>query len=280
MFIVADSGSTKTNWLVIEDEVVDEFTSSGINPHIQTEQEIRACFKEELTGKISQLTLDNIYFYGAGCSNDHNCNKVKVALEDVVKSSISVEHDLTAAGRALFLDQKGIACILGTGSNSGVYDGRDIVENIPALGYALGDEGSGAHFGKLFIRDLMYGICPKTYASEFFEEFKLDKVGILYAVYQTPRPNVFLARVGSFVSTRSCDQYFYNLISNSFDEFIKYHIVPYQKDQEYLIGVVGSIAYYNKEILMEVARNNNIQFMLIIQSPVHRLGEYHLKIRQ
>ena len=279
MILVADSGSTKTNWIGADKERTFEFHTSGINPQILTNNQIVEIFSKEIKHEDWFDEITDVYFYGAGCSIEEKCENVKNCLQPhFPKSAIFVEHDLTAAGRALFGQETGIACIIGTGSNSGKYNGKDIVQNIPALGYILGDEGSGAHIGKMFIRDYLYGITPENYRKEFESETGLYKQLIFDKVYKNPSPNVFLASIACFVTDHNCEKYFYELIYNSFKDFTTYHILLYEGYKYMDIGVIGSIAYYNQEIFREVLIESGLKLKKIIQSPIKELTEYHLQL--
>jgi glucosamine kinase len=278
MILVADSGSTKTNWIATDGQRTFEFHTSGINPQILNNNQISAIFNEQIKQENWFTEITDVFFYGAGCSNTEKCENVRLCLQPHFPgTNILVEHDMTAAGRALFNTEKGIACIIGTGSNSGIYDGRDIIQNIPALGYALGDEGSGAHLGKMFVRDYLYGITPDMYRKEFESETGLYKQLIFDNVYKNPSPNVFLASFANFITEHNCDKYFYNLIYSSFSEFVKYHIILYEGYSNLDIGVIGSIAYYNQEILRDVLASHDLELKRIIKSPVKELTDYHLQ---
>jgi glucosamine kinase len=279
MILVADSGSTKTNWIATDRKRTFEFHTVGINPQIQSNQQIEAIFKDQIKHEEWFDEITQVYFYGAGCSSDEKCDTVKMCLlPHFSNSEIYVDHDLTAAGRALFGQNKGISCIIGTGSNSGVYDGKNIAKNIPALGYILGDEGSGAHLAKLFVRDYIYGITPENFRKEFESKTGLNKHLIFEMVYKNPSPNVFLASLAGFVSDRNSDSYFYKLIYNSFFDFVNYHILLYEGYQEMDIGVIGSIAYYNQEIFKDVLSSSGLQLKKIIRSPIKELTDYHLQL--
>jgi glucosamine kinase len=279
MILVADSGSTKTNWIATDNNRNFDFHTSGINPQILTNQQIADIFHEQIKHQDWFDEISHVYFYGAGCSSIEKCENVKECLIPYFpKSEIFVEHDLTAAGRALFGQGKGIACIIGTGSNSGTYNGQDIETYIPALGYILGDEGSGAHLCKMFIRDYLYGITPEKYRMEFEAATGLNKQLIFDKVYKNPSPNVFLASYASFISNHNNDTYFYNLIYNSFSEFVNYHILLYDGYQDMEIGVIGSIAFYNQEIFKDVLKKSGLQLKKIIRSPIKELTDYHIQL--
>jgi N-acetylglucosamine kinase-like BadF-type ATPase len=279
MILVADSGSTKTNWIATNGKIAHEFRTSGINPQIQSNHEISAIFNDQIIKEDWFSEISHVYFYGAGCSSEEKCENVKQCLKPHFENSvIFVDHDLTAAGRSLFGQSTGIACIIGTGSNSGLYNGKDIEQNIPALGYILGDEGSGAHLGKMLVRDYIYGIISDKYRIEFEKQTGLNKQLIFDKVYKNPSPNVFLASLAGFVCDRKSDEYFYNLIYRSFTEFVNYHILLYEKFNAYDIGVIGSIAYYNQEIFQKILEEKGLKLKKVIKSPIKELTDYHVKL--
>jgi glucosamine kinase len=278
MIAVAESGSTKTHWVLFNTHVVTEFTTQGLNPQVQNDQQLKSLIEKEIRSKLIVHNPDILYFYGAGCSSEDNCKRLNEIFRFILPDTrIFIYHDLTAAGRALFQKEKGIACILGTGSNSGIYDGKDIRENISALGYILGDEGSGAYMGKIFLRDLIYGLVPHSIAEEFKEKYKLNKQRILNSVYLKPKANVFLASIMEFLVPRKHNNYVHDLIFSAFQDFFQYHILPYSEASSYNLGFIGSVAYYNENILKEVADANSFRISMIENRPIDRLVQYHLQ---
>jgi N-acetylglucosamine kinase-like BadF-type ATPase len=279
MILIADSGSTKTSWMIIDKTHRRLTITSGINPQLLNEDQIMDIIIEELIPGLEQDIPYKIYFYGAGCSSDKNIIKVSSCLlKYFPESDILIGNDLTGAARALFKQEKGIACIIGTGSNSGVYDGRNIIKNIPALGYILGDEGGGAYIGKLFIRDFLYGICPEKILKDFRDKFNYTKQSVLDKVYQQSRANVFLASIADYVSQNHQDEYCYNLIYTAFNDFFNFHLLNYPELVDHQIGVVGSIGFINQAIFTEVVASYGYKISGFLKSPIEDLAEYHVNL--
>jgi glucosamine kinase len=281
MILIADSGSTKTDWRLIDNQKsVFQFKTMGFNPFFQNIAVIAKELEDHLLPDVIQTTknpIDHIYFYGAGCSSSDKCSMVKNALLYVFpESTITVEHDLLAAARALCGSNQGIAAILGTGSNSGFYDGKKIIENIPSLGFVLGDEGSGAYIGKHFIQDYLNKDIPKPIAQNFYETYKLSNEDILNAIYSHPMPSKFLASFSKFIRENKEEKYFENLIEYNFTQFFDKHICRYSNYRELQINCVGSIAYNYSETLKSVAAKKNLTINKIIESPIEHLIDYHL----
>lgn len=279
--IVADSGSTKTHWRLIEtdnSEVLSSVETEGINPFFHNQEYIKKILNNNLLPALKDRDIDFIFFYGAGCSSDARRNLVKNALQSVfLSSTIHVEHDLLAAARATCKEEPGIACILGTGSNSCYYDGKKIMENIPALGYVLGDEGSGAYIGKEFIKLYLYKELPKKVCFEFEEKFKLSKDVILEEVYSKPNPNRYLATFVPFVKDNIYDKSVSNIVFNAFTSFFGSHIYKYKQHRSIPIHFVGSVGFIFKDILEDVAQRWLCNVGLVIQSPIDELVQYHLR---
>lgn len=286
MILIADSGSSKTDWRLIENQKnIHQFSTIGFNPYFQDTITIANEIRENLLSKMNILPLTElktdqlfIYFYGAGCSTIEKCEIVKIAIQQVFPHAIiEVEHDLLAAARALLGNEKGIAVILGTGSNSGYYDGERIVENITSLGFILGDEGSGAFIGKHFIQDYLNKEVPKNIAEIFYETYKLSTTDILDSVYKKPMPSKFLASFSKFINQNNKEQYFIDLINYSFTQFITKHICKYPNYFEVNINCVGSVAYHYRESLKAIATTRGITIDKIIETPIKALTAYHLR---
>lgn len=267
--LIADSGSTKTHWaLVMEGREVGNFSTSGINPVHMTE--------EEIVGIIGSMNLTlpegmtEIFFYGAGCIEPFSA-KVESALQKVFPSAeVFVGSDMLGAARALFGSSEGIACILGTGSNSCLYDGTQIVRNIPPLGYILGDEGSGAVLGKLFFNAMFKGFLPKTLCDEYMAEEGLTYSDIIERVYRQPAANRFLASTSHFIAKHlECNE-LRKLVANNFRSFFLRNVLQYGR-ADLPIGFVGSIAYIYKSILEEVASEQGVKVAKIVHSPIELL---------
>ena len=283
MILIADSGSTKTDWRLIEGKKnIHQFSTIGFSPYFQDSDTIAEEIKGNLLPGIKALSLDEqdemeIYFYGTGCSSEEKCEVVHRAIrQNFPNSIIEVEHDLLGAARALCGENEGIAAILGTGSNSCYYDGNKIIENIASLGFILGDEGSGAYMGKVFIQDYLNKEQPLSISERFYERFKLSKEDILNAVYKKPLPNKFLASFTKFIFQNKNEQYIINLVIDCFDKFFIKHICKYTNYKEVKMSCVGSVGYYFSDTLHAVASNRNVLIDKIIESPIASLTLYHI----
>ncbi len=280
MKVIADSGSTKTIWVLLSpDGTIKRLNSIGLNPLFVSSEKVEEIVSQTFTG-VDIGGVNEIYFYGAGCSSKERCVIIRKGLVKVFSNSnIEVEHDMLAAARALFVHQKGIAMIFGTGSNSCVYDGKKIAENIPALGYILGDEGSGAFFGLQLIKDFLNNEMPQTLSKQFKESYHLDKDTIITSVYKEPFPNRYLAQFVPFLSQNINNEYVLKMITTGFDLFFKRHILPYPDYREYPLGCIGSVGFYFKDILSLVAQKHRLHFTAIEKSPVEGLINFHKKSR-
>ncbi len=276
MKLIVDSGSTKTFWCLVQNgKVVQEINTAGINPYITSPDRIKEIILHELNPKLIHRPTE-IYFYGAGCSSDYNKQIVHKELESIYPlAMIEVEHDLLAVARGLCLYERGIAVILGTGSNSCLYDGTNIIQNTPSLGYILGDEGSGAYIGKLILSDLWYGITPKELSIDFFKSFPEDLTYYLNKVYKEPGANAFLASFVLWLSKHNSTAYVQNLIRNSFDLFVQKQIKPYGTESTKVIHATGSIAFYFMDAWKDVILHHEYEFGKIEQVPMNGLIQYH-----
>lgn len=275
MIVIADSGSTKTDWCVAEaGTVVRRMSTQGINPFFQTEDEIAHEIKEALLPQLEGLSLSEVFFYGAGCAFPEKNESVRRAIARFLPQPVHVGSDLLAAARAVCGDAPGIACILGTGSNSCQYDGKEIVRNISPLGFILGDEGSGAVLGKLLVGDLLKNQLPETLREQFFSEFDMTPAMLMERVYKQPFPNRFLASLSPFLIRNIDDPAIDRLVTNSFRAFFTRNVMQYAYS-EYSVHLVGSVAWYYQHLLKEVAMGLGIRLGTIVQSPVEGLVAYH-----
>lgn len=276
MILIADSGSTKTHWCVIEKStIIKEVFTSGINPYYQSEEEIHNLIEAQLIPEINNYSIKNLFFYGAGCALPEK----KVLLSNIIgsyinSSIISVESDLLAAARALFNKEKGIACILGTGSNSCLYDGKEIIENVPSLGFILGDEGSGAVLGKLLVSAIFKNQLPTDLKNKFLEKYELTVAIVQENVYKKPFPNRYLAKLSIFLLENIEHPVIRRIVYEEFNRFIQRNVMQYAY-KENRTGFIGSIAYYFADILKEVCYKNNVEVIDIIQQPMKGLIKYH-----
>ncbi|GAB6122544.1 hypothetical protein [Dysgonomonas termitidis] len=275
MILLAESGSTKTEWCLVDrDGIAEHFLSDGINPFFQTRKEISRLIRLQLPQIFFKARFTSIYFYGAGCSSLEKKNIVKASLEAQFKIPSIIESDLLGSARALFQDEAGIACILGTGSNSCFYDGETIIKNVKSLGYILGDEGSGASLGKAFLSDCLKGLAPKDLIDPFYKKYKIDPDEIMDYVYSKPFPNRLLSVLSSFLYEHLEHPYVNNLVRQNLRSFFERNILQYEYN-EYPIRFVGSHAKMYSFMLREIAQDMGIYIDVIIENPIRGLVEYH-----
>ena len=278
MILIADSGSTKTDWCVVENGVlVQQIFTKGTNPFFQSEEEISNEIATALLPELKTDEFDAVYFYGAGCGFPDKIEIVHRAISKQlkVKGNVEVATDMLAAARGLCGREAGIACIMGTGSNSCYYDGENIVANVSPLGFTLGDEGSGACLGKLMVGDLLKNQMTPELKEKFLKQFNLTPADIIDRVYRKPFPNRFLASLSPFLSQNINEPCVHDLVLNSFKAFFKRNIMQYENFQNLKVNLIGSVAFYYKEVLAEAAEAMGIQLGTIIQSPMEGLIKYH-----
>jgi N-acetylglucosamine kinase-like BadF-type ATPase len=281
MQIIAESGSTKTYWKGTQGgKAILTFTTSGLNPYIQTREEINEILKSEVVPHIGNHIVKAIFFYGAGCSNEENNSLMYSCLKNFFhQAQIDVEHDLLGAARGLWGNNKGIVCILGTGSNSCIYENGEIKEGIPALGYILGDEGSGAYMGKRLVRDYLYLQMPQDLSEKLRMEYALDKDKILNKVYKQHNPNRWLASFSVFIRENFNFEYCQELVRSGFQDFFHGHVDKYRNYSDLPLGAVGSIAFLYKDLLADVANENGFHLAKVIRSPLDELVLYHKQLQ-
>jgi len=278
MILIADSGGSKTDWrLVQKDGKVGQVHSPGFNPYYQGIDDLKVILKENLLPKINGVdAVDKIFFYGAGASSLKNQLTIKTAfLEFFPSAEVEVGWDLLAAARALCGHEAGIACIMGTGSNSCLYDGKEIIDNVANLGWILADEGSGAHIGKQFLMDYLRKKLPDTLARQFHERFPLTREEFLEKIYQEEKPSAFLASFMKFIFQHLKEPHCYNLVYNSFAEFFENNVMKYENYQNLKVHFVGSISFYFADVLRQVANDKGITVKNILEGPIAGLTLYH-----
>ncbi len=277
MKLIADCGSTKIDWCVIENgQIVKQVFTCGMNAIMLTEEEMAEQIKNELRDQVAEYAIDEVYFYGAGCISEEVCDNVRRAISKSIPAKIIEVHtDLLAAARALCGHKQGIACILGTGSNSCYYDGEKIVDNVSPLGYILGDEGSGAVLGKILVGDVLKKQLPEALCEKFLKQYDLDRLTIIQRVYKQPGANRFLASVTPFLIQNINEPAVHSLVFNSFKSFFVRNIANYENYKNLKVNFIGSIAHYYQEVLREAASAVECQIGTIIQSPMAGLIEFH-----
>ena len=275
MILIADSGSTKTDWALQSADGFAQFHTQGINPFHQERTVIAGILSRELLPQLDADAVSSVCFYGSG---------VRPELESVMTSllqeafpqakQVEAHSDLLGAARSLCGHNNGIASILGTGANSCLYDGKAIVQNTPALGYILGDEGSGGVLGKHFLHELYKGVLSKDIRSEFEREYGLTMADVIQRVYREPMPNRFLASLAPFIHRHLSDDAVKQIVINNFRDFFRYNIRPYGHP-EMPVSFVGSIAWHFRAQLAEAAKLEGFAVGTILRSPIEGLIEYH-----
>lgn len=284
--LIVDSGSTKTSWCFAflpntsSADGARTITTEGLNPAVMSAEEVEEKIAQALNHCLQSLSIsaadvDNVFFYGAGCIAGRTVVVSESISSILVNAKIYVADDLLGAARALCGHKAGIACILGTGSNSCLYDGKNIVAHTPALGYVLGDEGSGAVLGRKFLNAVLKQTLPENICKRFLQESGLDMAEVINRVYRSPAPNRFLASMSKYIHGYLDEKEVRDIVIDNFEDFIRNNILAYG-DEFRTINVVGSIAYHYKEQLTEAASRNGFQIGKIIKSPIEGLIEYHM----
>lgn len=277
MILIADSGSTKTDWCVVEHgQLVQQIFTKGINPFFQTEEEISKEIEETLLSEIKNYSIDSVFFYGAGCAFPEKIEMVRSAIARHINATVEVGSDLLAAARGLCGKESGIACILGTGSNSCFYDGKEIKDNVSPLGYILGDEGSGAVLGRLLVGDCLKNQLSPELKEKFMSQYQLTPAIILDKVYKEPFPNRFLANLSRFLFQNIENPEIHRIVLNGFKAFFIRNVMQYDY-QNNKAHFIGSVAHYYKDILVEAAEELHVQLGTIIKSPMPGLIAFHSK---
>ena len=275
MQLIADSGSTKVDGRAIKDDgSIVEISTEGINPVFITPEEIVKILSQKLLPVIGP-GVKNVYFYGAGVVSPQLIATLSESFKKVFpESETFAASDVLAAARALCGHNPGIACIMGTGSNSCFYDGENIAKNVRAGGFILGDEASGGVLGKKLISDFIKGLLPAHIQAEFDKRYDLDYMKVVEKVYKQPMPSRFLASFAPFINEFIADPYMENLVNTSFDEFFKRNISQYDY-KNHTVNFVGSIAFYFKDKLVAAAERNGMKVGRVLKTPIEGLVEYH-----
>ena len=276
MRLIADSGATKTDWCLGKNKAEAQvIQTQGINPFHQSKEHIAKVLSEELLPQLTtEERITHIHFYGAGCTPEKSVI-VKEELEKLFPdATIDVQSDLLGAARALCGKEKGIACILGTGSNSCFYNGEKITANISPLGYILGDEGSGAHLGKRLVADCLKRQLPENVCTMFLNREGLSPATIIDKVYRQPQANRFLASLTPFLSAHRDIPEIQALLLSCFTEFFRRNVMQYAYEGAE-VHFTGSIAWYFQEEVKKAAEALNIRTGQFIKNPIHGLINYH-----
>src|SRR5476651_169827 len=281
MILIADGGSTKTNWcLVTDDNKKVYFNTEGYNPYFVSGDYIVQSLNQNLPVDLEKGKITEVNYYGAGCSTAEKRKQVQDAMVVVfTKAKVNIGHDLLAAARAVLGNQSGFAAILGTGTNTCLYDGKDIINNIDSGAYILGDEGSGCYIGKKLLTDYLRGYMPEAVRQNFWDTFHLTHDDVNEEVYTKPLANRFCASFSKFVYDNNVHiEYSRNLVKSSFEDFFRNLVTHYPDYKNYTFNCIGSVGYNFRNVLEEIVTENGMVVGNIIRSPIDNLVKYHLDL--
>lgn len=275
MKIIAESSSTRTDWVLVDnDSIVEHAFTTGLNPYFQSRREISHSIRLELPDAFFRHRWEHVYFYGAGCATLEKTKIMESSLVAQFKTPVTVESDLLGAARGLLVRNSGLACILGTGSNSCLYDGREIVKNVRPLGYILGDEGSNANMGKLFIADLLKELAPHDLTMAFYDKYQLSPNVLMDQVYTNSLPNRTLASYSFFLADHIENEYVYRLVYDSLMNFFVRNISQYDYEN-HPIAFVGTTSVMYESILRRVAADFGAEISKVTKYSMPGLVEFH-----
>ena len=272
MRLIIDVGSTKMEWILMDGNAVfRRFTTEGFNPNYSDRQ----CLVETCRGASLPNAIQSIHYYGTGCGNEQNCQIIQEVFQNrFPNAEIHVTHDLMAACHALLGHEKGIACILGTGSHACVYDGENIVGKAVSLGYLIGDEGSGMHIGREVVRAYFYGFMPEDLRLQFDAEYRLELKDFIQHLYHEGQPSKYLASFAQFAGEYKEHPYIQGLVKGCFKAFIEAFVLRFDGCCLMKIGFVGSVAYYFQDILKECLDEYGLTMAEVMQAPAEGLIRY------
>jgi glucosamine kinase len=280
IILIADSGSTKSDWLAIDEagNELAKFSTMGFNPYFHSSSLV----KKELSGQIEMMKIapnvGQVFFYGAGSSSAEMCSIIEKGLKAVFShAEIHVGHDLNGAAYSTWSGEPAITCILGTGSNSCFFDGTEVYEEVPSLAYILGDEGSGSWFGKRLLRAFLYKKLPPSIHNDFVSEFGLSVTDINKRVYTEPNPNVFLASFMKFIAKHRDAEIVKTWLQDGFGSFLDSHVACFENHQQIPVHFIGSVAYHFSDELQLACEKRGIQMGNLIKKPIEGLAKYHVE---
>ena len=274
--LISDCGATKAEWRITDGRRSKTVITQGISPYFLDTQQIVAVLETELKPALRRRSIDEIYYYGTGCANPNNVRSVKAALKKLFpEARAEVNHDLMAAARALCGKNKGIACILGTGSNSCYYDGKKIVRNSPGLGYVLGDEGSGAYLGRRVLQYYLYNTFDEEMRARFDAAYVTTPAEILENVYKKPMPNRYLAGFARFLADNRGHYMVENIIEDGLNDFFFNHLCKYRETWTMPVHFAGSVAFGFKDVLQQLCNCYEFELGNVMKNPMEGLVRYH-----
>jgi N-acetylglucosamine kinase-like BadF-type ATPase len=279
MIIVADSGSTKTDWAIVGKEV-SMVQSIGLNPFFFTDEQLEKTIYEALK-EVDASSVEGIYFYGSGCGLESNKEKLRVCFRKLFPAAkdVVVDTDLVGAVIALYGNETGIACILGTGANAGIFNGTTITKTPNSLGYMLGDNGSGSVLGLELLKLYLHGFLPASIAADLEDKYDVQYKSILENVYKKDRPNRYFASFSPFVSAHQEEEPIKTMLHDQFSEFFRYFIMPFEKAEggNLPVRIIGSVGYYYRPVIEKVAAEYGLTIDKIALKPIDLLVEHHSK---
>tara|TARA_B100000795_G_scaffold60130_2_gene40173 strand:+ start:5177 stop:6046 length:870 start_codon:yes stop_codon:yes gene_type:complete len=282
MILIADSGSTKSDWRLINSlgENLKDFSTMGFNPYFHSSDLVEAKLKQSTEAMEVALSVDHVFFYGAGCSSVTLNAIITEGLQRIFKNAnVLVGHDLEASAYATYYGEPEISCILGTGSNSCYFDGEKVSEEVPSLAYILGDEGSGSYFGKKLLQDYFYKLLPEEIAEAFHSEFNLTDKELVRKVYNEPNANVYLASFMKFIGKFKNHPHVKEWMVEGFRHFLKIHVKCFDNWSDVKVHFIGSVAFHFQHYLAEACETEDVQLGSIIKKPIDNLVRYHIEYK-
>ncbi|WP_138430546.1 hypothetical protein [Fodinibius saliphilus] len=274
-FLIADSGATKTEWSLSNGGQQETIFTEGLNPYYHTTESIVDVIKHDLFPELDE-EIEKVHFYGAGCDSEAKETIVRQALESVFdKANINIYHDLMGAARACFLREPGIACILGTGSNSCLYDGEEIVEHIHSLAFILGDEGSAGYFGKKLINKYFRFEVPEDLKEDLEANYNMSLEHITKGLYDGSQKSRFIASYGAFLGDHPDHPFIREMLYEGFDNFISRIVLKYSNATDHEVRFIGSVAHAYQDLIKEILAKYDLEAGLFVKNPMKRLVKYH-----
>jgi glucosamine kinase len=274
--LIADSGATKCEWYLSGNGKNKTFSTIGISPYFLGGQQIIELLQHDLVPQLEAAEINEVHFYGTGLGNPNNVNIICKALQQLFPDSkVKANTDLLGAARALCGHEKGMACILGTGSNSCYYNGKKIMKNTPSLGYILGDEGSGAYLGKKVVQYYLYNTFDEDLKARFDAQFVTTQVEILESIYKNPLPNRYLAGFTTFLSQNRGHYMVENILEDSLSDFFINHLYKYTESWTMPINFIGSVAFSFKDVIQELCNVNELDLGTVLKNPMEGLVKFH-----
>jgi glucosamine kinase len=274
--LIADSGSTKAEWCLVQGKKKKTIFTQGVSPYFLDGPQITALLSRELLPSIGKIEIDQLFFYGTGCKSAQNQRMMRKALQKLFPAAeVNVDTDLVGAARAVCGREAGVACILGTGSNSCFYNGKKIVRNSPGLGYVLGDEGSGAYLGRKVLQYFLYNTFDEDLRSRFDATYVTNASEILDHVYKQPLANRYLASFTLFLAENRGHFMVENIVEDGLNDFFFQHIIKYREAWTHPVHFVGGVAWGFRDVVKELCANYELTLGVILKNPMEGLLKYH-----